>query len=286
VRADTPEEARLLDQVTAIRQQVFDLIVALSGRGLPPEGAPGDVPLRLQTAANSLGAAQRALAERPSNSQSAHKIALEHPSQPAAGAGDRLEGGTMQRPIAVAAAAGALAVGGTAVATPGGGPLGGLLGEHDERKAELARDLASKLDGVSAGEVERALDEVHEERRAEHRKQLAQGLASKLEGVSAEEAERALRKSHEELRHAFERGGPPRGEPVATLAQELGKAESEVRRALRAIRRDRLEGELEEAVREGRISEEQAERIRERFERGSRFRRIPLHHPAFGGPRD
>ena len=87
--------------------------------------------------------------------------------------------------VAVITAAGVLAVaGGTAVAFPGGGPLG--LGGDDakDEKAEFAREVASKLDGVSAGQVERALDQVHDERRAEHRNELANALAGELDRVS------------------------------------------------------------------------------------------------------
>ena len=189
----------------------------------------------------------------------------------------------MRRGIAVAGAVAAVAVGGTAVAAPGGGPFGGLLGaEPEERRAELARDLASKLDGVSPREVERALDEVQRERGAERRREMARALAAKLDGVSVEQVERALEKSHEQMRRGFERGRFPQQGPIETLARELGKSEQEVRRAFEAIHRERLDKELDEAVREGRITEEQADRIRERAERGPRFFRRRFGPP--GGP--
>ena len=197
----------------------------------------------------------------------------------------------MRRPIAIAAVLGTLAVAGTAVAGSGGGPLGGVFGEdREERQQELARDLASKLDGVSAEQVERALDEVHAERRAEHRAELARALASKLDGVSVEEAEQAIEKAEERLRQAFEDGDrPPRRDVfVQTLASELDKSERQIRNALRAARRERLESKLDEAVREGRISEERANRIRERLEEGPPFGRGLRHRGGppgfFGGP--
>ena len=184
----------------------------------------------------------------------------------------------MRRRIAVAGAVAAVAVGGTAIAAPGDGPIGGLLGEEPgERRAELAHDLAAKLDGVSAQEVERALDQVHRERGAEHRHEMARALAAKLDGVSVEQAERALERSHERLRRGFERGRLPQQRPLETLARELGKSEQEVQRAFEAIHRERLDRELDEAVKEGRLTQEQADRVRERAERGLRFVR-----PRFG----
>lgn len=175
----------------------------------------------------------------------------------------------MRRPIAIAAAVGALAVGGTAIAAPGGGPLGGLLrGDPEERQAELARDLASKLDGVSAGQIERALGQVRRERRAERHREMARGLASKLDGVSVEEAQRALERSHAQMRERFRSGRPPETGPFALLAKELGKSRQEVRRAFREIHRERLDRELDQAVKEGRLTREQADRIGRHAEHG------------------
>jgi len=194
----------------------------------------------------------------------------------------------MKRPVAIAAAVGTLAAAGTAVAGPG--PLGDVFGEdREERRQEFARDLASKLDGVSAEQVERALREVHEERRAEHRREMARALAAELDGVSAREVEQALEKAHEQTRQSFEEGDRPRRVDrdafVETLARELDKSEAEVRNALRAARRKRLESKLEEAVREGRISEQRADEIRERIEEGPPFLfRHRVGPPGLPGP--
>jgi hypothetical protein len=190
----------------------------------------------------------------------------------------------MRRPIAIAAAVGTLAVAGTAIAGPG--PLGGVFREdRDERRQEFARDLASKLDGVSAQEVDGALRELHAERRAEHRAELARALAGKLEGVSAGDVEQALEKAEERMRQAFEeRQRPDRELFVETLASELDKSEREIRNALRAARRDRLESKLDEAVREGRISEERADQIRERIEEGRPGLRLRFRGGGPGGP--
>jgi hypothetical protein len=174
----------------------------------------------------------------------------------------------MRRPIAVAAAAGALAVGGTAIAAPGDGPLGGLFrGDEKDRQAEFARDLASKLDGVSAAQVQKALGEVRRERQTEARTDLAKALAAKLD-VSTDDVEKALQKGEDQARRSFQRGERPRATFVETLAKELDKSESDVRKAFRAIQRDHINRELDEAVKEGRLTEKQADRIRRRAEQG------------------
>ena len=146
----------------------------------------------------------------------------------------------MRKRIAAAAAAGALVLaGGTAIADPGG-PFG-LGGDPKEEKADFARDLASKLDGVSPQQVERALDQVHSDRRAEHRSELAQALAGELEGVSQEEAETALEKSEAAMSHAFRGGDRPAGPPHETLPRELGVSQAELEKAFRAIHEKRME---------------------------------------------
>jgi hypothetical protein len=191
----------------------------------------------------------------------------------------------MRRPIAVAAAAGALAVGGTAIAAQGHGPLGVFGGDGKDRQAEFARDLASKLDGVSAAQVQRALDEVRKERQSEHRTELAKALASKLD-VPSDDVEKALVKAEDQARRSFQRGQPPRDPLVQTLAKELDKSEADVRKAFQAVQRDHIDRELDQAVKEGRLTEKQADTIRKRAEQGPpRFgRRLHRGPRGFGGP--
>lgn len=143
--------------------------------------------------------------------------------------------------VAVITAAGVLAVaGGTAAAFPGGGPLGVAREDPKEEKAEFAREVATKLDGVSAAQVERALDQVHRERHAEHRRELAGALAAELDGVSQDEAENALEKQEAAMRRAFERRELPYGPPQETLAKELGVSRADLHAAFRAIHERRM----------------------------------------------
>jgi glutathione S-transferase len=185
----------------------------------------------------------------------------------------------MRRPIVIAAAVTALAAGGTAIAAPGAL----FPGDPKQREAELAKDLSEHLDGVSASQIEQALQKVREQRIAEHRAQLARELASRLDGVTATEVERALQKVHEQLGGPRQAGEPPRpGAFVAALAKELGRSEADVRDALQAAHRSHIESRLDAAVKAGRISESQAAEIRERIERGG-----PAffgHGPWHGGP--
>ncbi|MDQ3587928.1 MAG: hypothetical protein M3350_02720 [Actinomycetota bacterium] len=179
------------------------------------------------------------------------------------------------------AAAGAAAVltlgaGATAVAAPSGdGPLGGVFGPSpQERRAEQARDLAKELK-LPEQRVREAIDRVGERRRAEHRADRAKELAKRLD-VSEEDASRALEKGHEALRKEFEsnrgrEGFRPRGARDAFLkvvADELDKSTEEVRKALQDIRKDRVKAELAEAVKEGRLSQKQADRIEKQAEKG------------------
>jgi hypothetical protein len=177
------------------------------------------------------------------------------------------------RRFVIAASVAALAVGGTAIAAPGDGPLGVLGGDPEERRAEFARDLASKLEGVNANEVEGALEQVQQERRAEHRAELARDLAAQLEGVSAEEAEQALDKAQEQLRQSRGEDFRPRDDFIETLARELDKSEDQIEKALADARSARFEQKLDEAVKEGRINEERANEIRERIEERPPFGR-------------
>lgn len=189
----------------------------------------------------------------------------------------------MQRPIAIAAAAGALAAGGTAIATASdGGRVGAMLGgDPKEHRAEFARDLASKLDGVKPSEVERALGEIRRERQQEHWAQLAKGLTAELDGVSADEVEQALEKARSRMEDAFKNGDRPnRAVFVETLASELDKKPEEIREAFKDARKSAFEARLDAAVKEGKISEERADQIRERLEQGRRGFRGG-HHGRF-----
>lgn len=183
------------------------------------------------------------------------------------------------RPIAIAAAAGVLALGGTAIAAPGGLPFGG---DPEEKRAEFAEDLAGQLEGVNPGEVESALEALHEERRAEMLDARAEALAEQLDGVSAEQARAALEAVHEQLVQGFESGERTEpGELGSLLADELGVSEDELREAFEAAG----DARLDQAVEDGRITEEQAERLRDNGGPGGfGGPRGPGHGPPHGGP--
>lgn len=202
----------------------------------------------------------------------------------------------MRKTIAIAAATITLLAGGTAIAAAGGHPIERVFGDRD---AELADDLAQRLDGVSADEVEKALGDIRDDKQAERRKEQAAALAKHLDGVSVEEAEKALEKVEARLFAERPRGGrdiPRRGfhrvDLVAELAKELSKSESDVRKAFRAAHKERFEAMLDEAVKEGRLTEKQAdamrdrvEEMRKRFEDGRpRFGRPHFHHRGGPGP--
>jgi biotin operon repressor len=159
-------------------------------------------------------------------------------------------------------AAGALSIAGGPLVTFGKGPDG-----------SFAEDLAAELD-LSTEEVEQALEAVAEKRRADHRQQMAENLSEHLEGVSVDDIEAALAVAEEQMHEAFEDGDPPRPDQfAATLAEELGLSEDEVEDALAALReeafsvhREEAGERLDEAVESGKLSEEEADAIRERLE--------------------
>jgi hypothetical protein len=189
----------------------------------------------------------------------------------------------------IGAVVGALALGGAAVAFAGnsstksggadgadgavsvaGGPLV-TFGEGPD--GSFAEDLAAELD-ITAEEVEQALEAVAEKRRADHQRQMAETLSEHLDGVTVDEIEAALAVAEEEMRQAFEDGEPPAPDQfTATLADELGLSEDEVADALAAMREEAFsahsedaEKRLDEAVEAGKLSEEEADAIRERLE--------------------
>jgi hypothetical protein len=196
----------------------------------------------------------------------------------------------MRRPLAVAAAAGTLLAGGTALAATGAGPLDPVFGDRQDRDAELARELAARLDGVSADQVQKALDDLRNDKVKQRRKEEASALAKHLDGVSADDVEKALAKVQARLFSEPPRDGRPhRVDFASELAKELGKSAADIRKAFRAIHRERFDAMLDEAIKDGRLTKAQADRIRKRFENGPpRFhrglRRSGRPHRFDGGP--
>jgi hypothetical protein len=156
-------------------------------------------------------------------------------------------------------------------AVAGGPPMVVAAGPDD---GGFAEDLAAELGGgVTAEEVESALEAVREKNVSEHRRELAQAVSSELDGVSLEQVESALAVADERMREAFESGEPPSPDVFTeTLADELGLSEDEIAEALAAAReatfeahRDDMEQRLDDAVESGRLSEKEADEIRERL---------------------
>ena len=194
-----------------------------------------------------------------------------------------------------------VAIGATASANGGGrGPLGFLRGDPEEERAQYAKDLAGEL-GIDQNRVEDAIDSVEQKRRDAFETEQAKALADKLD-VSEADAKKALQEAHEKLRDEI--GPPPRikrlgedpprikrlGEDpfVKALAEALDKDVADVRKALRDIARDKLESKLDEAVKDGSLTKEQADRIRKKMQSGAgRFSlhaHGPGHGPGPGGP--
>jgi DNA-binding transcriptional ArsR family regulator len=159
---------------------------------------------------------------------------------------------------------------GPTVAVAAGPPIAFGPGPDDT----FARDLAAELGGVTTGEVKRALKAVAEKEMARHRRELAEAISSELDGVSADQVESALEVADRRMRQSFESGEPPSPDLFTqTLADELGLSEDAVSKALAATReaefkahRDEAEQQLDEAVEAGRLSEKEANEIRDRIE--------------------
>jgi hypothetical protein len=127
---------------------------------------------------------------------------------------------------------------GPAVAVAGGPPM--VFGKGPD--GAFAADLAAELDGVSVGEVKRALEAVADKQLREQRRELAEAISSQLDGVSVERIESALEAADERMRRSFESGDPPSPDLFTkTVADELGLSEDEVADALAAARRETFE---------------------------------------------
>jgi hypothetical protein len=200
--------------------------------------------------------------------------------------------------IAGVLAVAAVAVVATASANGGGGPLGFLGGDPEKDRAQYAKDLAGEL-GIDQDRVEKAMDDVEQKRRDAFETEQAKALADKLD-VSEEDAKKALQEAQEKLRDEI--GPPPSikrlgehprrvkrlGEDpfVKALADARDKDVADVRTALRDIARDKLNAKLDEAVKNGNLTKEQADRIRDKIESadGKFGLRVHGRGPGPGGP--
>jgi hypothetical protein len=171
----------------------------------------------------------------------------------------------------------AIAIGATASASGGGGPLGFLKGDREQERAQYAKDLAGKL-GIDQNKVEQAMSDVEKQRREAFETEQAKALADKLD-VSEADAKKALEAGFAAVR---DRGRPPSpgqqgNDPfVKAVADSLDKDVADVRKALRDIQRDKLESRLDAAVKSGHLTKEQADQIKKRIESGQ--------GPKFGPP--
>ena len=158
---------------------------------------------------------------------------------------------------------------GPTVAFAAGPPMAFGAGPDDT----FARDLADEL-GVSTDEVKRALKAVAEKEMADHRRDLAESIASHLDGVTVDQVVSALEVADEKMRNAFESGDPPSPDLFATtLADELGVSEDDVSSALDVARaaefnahRDEALKRLDDAVEAGKLSQKEADEIRDRLQ--------------------
>ncbi|MFL5820353.1 MAG: hypothetical protein ACJ76S_06685 [Solirubrobacteraceae bacterium] len=99
-----------------------------------------------------------------------------------------------------------------------------------------------------------------------HRAEFARDLARRLD-LNVADVEQALENAHRRLARAFASDSHPNpGLFVETLADELGKSQSQVREALHAVFHAALEQRLDAAVKAGRLTRDQADRIRSRIE--------------------
>ncbi len=181
----------------------------------------------------------------------------------------------MKKPIAIAAAVLAIGAAGTAVAAPGGSILGG---SQDERQAEFAGDLAQQLDGVNANQVEQGLEKVRAQHEAKTQTERAKSLADQLDGVSVDQATAALKKVDTQLKSGQQKGDRPDPEAVdKLLADELGVSSDELKKAHQAEATARVD----QAVEDGKLTEKQADQIREDIESG---KMAPGGRGGHGGP--
>ena len=151
----------------------------------------------------------------------------------------------------------------TAVALPDGHSATQKRAEQ-HRQAQ-AKALGGKL-GISAGRVEKAMDQVRADRREKHQDQRAAGIASRL-GVPASKVERGLEKGAATRRAATEKKDR-RGAIVDAVAEQTGKSKNEVRSAMKATAKARLEQKLKEARADGTITDKRADRIQKRIDSG------------------